>query len=346
MKNKFLALATVILCSIGCQKNCQSEKAEQENAEVSKELAASVGKVGVPLARLAKEQDRVINNFKRANRPVSPPMVISLRGEILKKLIDNELIKKYAEEQNISLDRIERVEALDQFKERIGGAQNYKAYLDSQDISEEEMMGNLVTEKLKEKIIAKEKPQKEPSDDEITKFYNDNPNMFGRPEMVKAKHVLLKISAEDSPEQQKLIHEKAQKIYAEGKAGKPFATLVATYSESPSKDQGGDLGYLSRGRMVKAFEDPVFSANVGDIVGPLRTEFGEHIVLIEEKTPAQLVPFPEARSRIVDALRMQANSKVSEEVLKTLRQKADVEIFDSSLSLESYRGPSKEAMKN
>lgn len=58
------------------------------------------------------------------------------------------------------------------------------------------------------------------------------------------------------------------------------------------------------------------------------------------------MPFPEARSRIVDALRMQANSKVSEEVLKTLRQKADVEIFDSSLSLESYRGPSKEAMKN
>lgn len=345
MRLAFYSFLTVLICCFGCQNSCQNKKAEQENKEVSKELAAKVGEVGISLVQLAKDQDRVINNFKRANRPVAPAMVLSLRGEILKKLIDNELIKKRAAELNLSLDRIERVAALDQFKERLGGPQNFQAYLDNQDISEEEMINNIVTEKLKEKIIIKEKSIKDPTEDEIATFYRENPAMFGRPETVRAKHVLLKLSAKDPAEKQKEVQEKAQKIYAEAKGGRPFEQLVSSYSESPSKERGGDLGYMTRGRMVKTFEEPIFNAQPGDIVGPLRTEFGYHIVLVEEKTQAQLLSLADARPRVLDILRMEQTSKEGEEVISALRQKANIEIFDSSLSKEAYLGPAKEAMR-
>lgn len=88
---------------------------------------------------------------------------------------------------------------------------------------------------------------------------------------VRASHILVKDEAA------------ARKLLYDLNAGAGFAKLAKKHSICPSADQGGDLGFFGRGQMVKAFEDAAFGAQVGVPVGPVRTEFGYHLILVTAK---------------------------------------------------------------
>ena len=85
---------------------------------------------------------------------------------------------------------------------------------------------------------------------------------------VNAAHILLKDES------------KANELLAMTKSGQDFAALARTHSECPSARNGGSLGWFSRGQMVKEFEDAAFSGSKGDIVGPVKTQFGWHLIKI------------------------------------------------------------------
>ncbi|HSV42528.1 MAG TPA: peptidylprolyl isomerase [Methanomassiliicoccales archaeon] len=91
---------------------------------------------------------------------------------------------------------------------------------------------------------------------------------------VRASHILVTKNGEV----------KCKEILADIKAGKiTFANAAKANSECPSKKNGGDLGYFTRGKMVKCFEDPAFAGKKGDLVGPFKSEFGWHIMLIVDQ---------------------------------------------------------------
>lgn len=89
--------------------------------------------------------------------------------------------------------------------------------------------------------------------------------------MVRASHILV-----DSLE-------KANWIIAELKKGGDFTALARKYSSCPSGKQGGDLGFFSKGQMVKEFEDVAFSLESGKVSGPVKTQFGYHIIKVTER---------------------------------------------------------------
>jgi len=88
---------------------------------------------------------------------------------------------------------------------------------------------------------------------------------------VHAAHILVK------------TEKQAADIKAEIEAGKPFGDLAKKYSTCPSKKKGGDLGWFHRGQMVKPFEDAAFAGKKGDLLGPIKTDFGWHIIKILEQ---------------------------------------------------------------
>ncbi len=88
---------------------------------------------------------------------------------------------------------------------------------------------------------------------------------------VRASHILV-----DSESQ-------AQKLYDQVKGGKNFGQLAKKFSSCPSGKKGGDLGYFSRGQMVKPFEDAAFNAGKGDLTPPVKTQFGWHLILVTDK---------------------------------------------------------------
>jgi len=204
-------------------------------------------------------------------------------------------------------------------------------------MTEEQLVDNLAAEILYTKLLEKMATKIEISEPEIADFYEANKKLYNLPEMVHARHILLKVSKEDSPEKIEEIKKKAIEIVAEAKKpGTNFEELAKKYSEGPSQKQNGDLGFFGRGRMVKDFEDLAFNAPLKTAVGPVKTDFGFHIVYVEEKKPAHLAEIPEVRDRIVESLNRNKKARQGEEILRTLRKDAKIKILDSSMTDQEF----------
>ncbi|MBN2089558.1 peptidylprolyl isomerase, partial [candidate division KSB1 bacterium] len=99
----------------------------------------------------------------------------------------------------------------------------------------------------------------------------------------KRKIAFVTFSTQPSKEDSALVVENVNDLLERAKGGEDFAKLAKDNSEDGSAQNGGDLGYFGRGNMIKPFEEAAFGANVGDIVGPVYTQFGIHIIKVEDK---------------------------------------------------------------
>ncbi len=121
------------------------------------------------------------------------------------------------------------------------------------------------------------------SDEEIKKFYQENQSRFQTPEERRASHILIPAAASASPEEKAKAKAQAEDLFKQLKANpKKFGEFAAQYSKDPgSAEKGGDLGFFGRGLMVKPFDDAAFSMKVGDISGPVETQYGYHIIRLD-----------------------------------------------------------------
>ena len=134
------------------------------------------------------------------------------------------------------------------------------------------------------------------SDEEAKTFYEQNMQRFTTPEQRRASHILITVQGDDLDAAKK----KADELYAQLKADpKKFAQLAKAHSQDPgSATEGGDLGFFSKGMMVPEFETAVFSAKKGDLLAPVKTDFGYHIIMVSDIKPAQVKPMEQVRSEI------------------------------------------------
>lgn len=155
-------------------------------------------------------------------------------------------------------------------------------------------------------------PREKPviSDEEVESFYRENLSRYSTPEQRRARHILIKTSDGDSVDVLAEKKEQAEKILELAKSGEDFSELAKQYSEGPSGPNGGDLGFFTRGRMVKAFEDAVFSMNEGEISGIVETSFGFHIIKLDKIEPARTRSLEEVKKEI----RAQLQTKKSREL--------------------------------
>ena len=160
---------------------------------------------------------------------------------------------------------------------------------------------------LLERITKKASP---PSNKEIEEFYNQNIDKFTIPEMLRASHIVKHIAPEEeNPE----LFEKISAAYKELVQGSDFEEIVAKYSDCA--DNGGDLGYYGRGKMVQDFEDATFEMQVGEFSEIFRTEFGYHIAKLTDRKPPRVCPIDEVREYIIKQLTQKAQEKAVENFL-------------------------------
>jgi peptidyl-prolyl cis-trans isomerase D len=139
-----------------------------------------------------------------------------------------------------------------------------------------------------------------PVDDaELKAYYNDHLDEFVEGEQAHAAHILIRVPANATPETQSEAELRAKGVAEIARSGGDFAALAAKHSDDPgSKDNGGDLGWFGRGRMVPEFEEAVFGAKPGDIVGPVKSQFGYHIIKVEGFRPERQRPFDEVAEQV------------------------------------------------
>ncbi len=331
---KIVPLLTIFLLFPGCTSSCQ------KGTEVPKDAAAVVNGKSIKLEDLEKLHKRAIDKFAKTGRPVSEDLSRKMRGSILKKMIDDEIIQQRAKDLGLTLDRFERTAALDKYKARMGGPKGFEVFLQQQNLSEEQILETVSNDLLREKI-AEKTGKTEVTEEEIKAHYEANPRLYVQPEMVHARHILIKLNPNDPKEKQELVFKKAQSVFKEAQSGQSFESLVQKYSEGPSAKQNGDLGFFPRGRMVKEFEDVAFSAPLKTPAGPVKTDFGYHIIYVDEKTPEQTAPLAEVHQRIKELISRNKNARKSEDLLTTLRKESEVRISDPALSIEEFLGAPK-----
>jgi peptidyl-prolyl cis-trans isomerase C len=159
-----------------------------------------------------------------------------------------------------------------------------------------------------------------PTDEEIQKFYEKNKKaQFTTPEQVCVSHILF---AKDQKE-------KAEEVKKQLQDGGDFAKLAKQYSQDPgSAEKGGDLGCLGKGETVPPFEEAAFGADEGEIVGPVKTQFGYHLLEVTEKKPQQIRSLSEVEPQIRSQLSSEKQSEAFSKWLDEQKKKRNVQYLE------------------
>ena len=134
------------------------------------------------------------------------------------------------------------------------------------------------------------------------KWYEENASRFDQKEEVKVAHILVPLAEDASAAEVKKAEEQAAKIEAEIKAGKSFAAVADEHNGPNAAGPGGELGWVKRSMTVKPFEDAAFALDAGKVSAPVRTQFGLHIIKVEEKKAGGLPPFKQVEAEVLAAM--------------------------------------------
>jgi parvulin-like peptidyl-prolyl isomerase len=159
---------------------------------------------------------------------------------------------------------------------------------------------------------------------EIRRRYDQNRNAYRIEEQVKARHILFMTQVRDmTPEIEKKLKARADSLEAAiRKEGGDFAELARRFSQEPgAATSGGDLGWFGRGRMVKEFEEAAFALKPGEISPVVKSQFGYHIIKVEERKAAGVRPFDEVRPEIRTQMAQARADSGARRSAETLRRK-------------------------
>jgi peptidyl-prolyl cis-trans isomerase D len=142
-----------------------------------------------------------------------------------------------------------------------------------------------------------------PSEEQVRQEYEQFQEDYLTPHEVKARHILLRVPQGASKEAERKTEQKALAILAEAKSGADFSELAKKYSQDPgSASKGGDLGWFGEGQMVEPFEEAAFALSKGSLGGPVRTQFGYHLIKVDDVHEPRQRPFEEVRGEIAEML--------------------------------------------
>ncbi len=176
--------------------------------------------------------------------------------------------------------------------------ENIKAYYNSHqsEFMTEEKIDIAYVMLDKSKIENTVKTAIQPSDKELDEYYQVHISGYATPERRSARHILISVSPNADKAEKAAAKQEADAIAEQARNSASFAELAQEYSmDTGSASRGGDLGYFARGEMVPAFEEAVFAAQKDEIVGPVQTEFGYHVIYIEDIEPSQAPAFAEVK---------------------------------------------------
>lgn len=174
-------------------------------------------------------------------------------------------------------------------------------------------------------------------EDELRAYYDENQSEFERPEQVRARHILIKITPE-RPEAQAESELLALKQRIE--AGEDFAALAQERSEDEgSASRGGSLGAFGRGSMVPPFEEAAFNAEVGALVGPVKTDFGYHLIEVEEHLSGGTQPFEQVQAVVRARMLGQRVEEIAESKIRDVAEQLANGAFDGE---EAFKGLAEE----
>ncbi|WP_251554992.1 peptidylprolyl isomerase [Neobacillus muris] len=215
-------------------------------------------------------------------------MVKQYGSATVDQMIADKIVAAEAEKKKISISDDEVDKQIDALKESYGGEDMFNQMLTSNNATLDQVKKDLKDYLTIKKLL---EPQIKITDEEMKTYFEENKDSFAEPEQVKASHILVADEATAKEVKQKLDE------------GADFAELAKQYStDEGTKENGGELGYFGKGDMVAEFEDAAFSLEVNKISDPVKTDYGYHIIKVEDKKEAKEANFEDNKATIKDTL--------------------------------------------
>lgn len=206
----------------------------------------------------------------------------------LNSLIANKIVELEAKNQDIKATDEDVQKEIDVIAEQYGSQEAFEQFLEMYGYSLDDIKENI---EMNLNIMKLLEPDIKIEEDEMKAYFEANKERFDEKEQVKASHILV-----DSEDKAKEVKEKLL-------AGEDFAELAKDYSiDTGNNQQGGELGFFARGKMVQEFEDAAFSLEIGKISNPIKTKHGYHIIKVEDKKQAKEATYEENKAAIKEIL--------------------------------------------
>jgi len=283
-------------------------------------------------------------------------LYLMMEQKVINQLIIQELLNQEAEARGIKITNKDVDEAMKKIIDQMGGRDRLAEVLKQNGVSAGDFK-NDVKNQVKMQKLANSAGEIKITDKDCENFYNKNKAKFNNPEMVRASHILIsanpyqlgeeikskskkEISQKDLEAQvNKVMEEKkaeAEKIAKELQADSTkFEQYAKKYSQDPqSAKQGGDLGYFSKEQMVPEFANAAFKAKPNTVLDPVKSQFGYHIIMVQDRRAAGVTPYEKAKSNIKDYLTTEKQIKALDDLTAAAKKKAKIEFVEERYNPE------------
>ncbi len=335
---KIAAMILLIVAFIGCSRQAGEQQAQAAGADS--------GGTRIPNASTAlgeEDPDEVLISVNgkvltrgEALRQVHlrlggpPPVdataerIAMIQTQTLSKVIDEfvkrELLLTEADRLDIVATETEMAAAIESIRRRSPEGDTPRGILDHGPAGSDSLHNEVSIGIRIEKLLAAELTIEDPTPEEIDQFIMENRDKLTIPESVRARHILVKTVSGETPEARAGKRAVAEAFRQRLMEGEDFETLASAVSECPSAARGGDLGLFPRGKMVKAFEDAAFSQPIGDIGPVIETDFGFHILRVDD----HLDKGAANRQQVEDVIRRRRRVLALADYTRQLQHKADI----------------------
>lgn len=291
-----------------------------------KHIVAKVGDVDITFFELQRETQRIMPFNKSFHGSVSKERLMEIRKIALGRLIDQAHKVRYAAQENISVPDSDVNDRIAMVKAKIGGDEGLKKALGKESLEQfRAAVYRLLVSKKAEEVTVDKKA--EVSEAELLKFYQENTYMYQQPKQYRASHILVKVNPSLVGEEREKLVQKAHDLAERAKAGENFHNLAYYNSDEDTKFVGGDVGYFQSGQTVKEFEDAIRDLDLGDIVGPVETISGFHIIQLTGIKDPRLLDYEEVRPQIKETIEEKTRQRLYDEWLNGLKKQVDADIL-------------------
>jgi parvulin-like peptidyl-prolyl isomerase len=284
-------------------------------------MAIKVNDQVIPSWAIERQAQSLYEQVARG-MPGKPQEVIQLAAMDLAKerMIDQSLMAQESNRRKYKIDPEEVNKGMKRWMRENGGKKaiekaKHPAIKDREDLKRE-----ILAQLRYNRLLEEESSCDLPTKGEAREYYDNRPDLFTSEEMVSASHILKKAS---SDEEFKIAEEQIQAIRERLVGGEDFVKCVKEESDDGGND--GNLGTFGKGRMVPEFEKAAFSLEVDQLSEPVKTQFGWHLIKLDEKHEPKLTPFEELQEKIIEYLHERRKDKVFDSFLDGLKSAASIE---------------------
>ena len=346
MKHNALLLILLLFLLILPQSLVAKEKNSifTLNGKLVPQVVARVN--GVPLNSEVLQRELFAFRFqsKQNGKEIKPEEEYSIARELLKLVVARELVVQKSKTLGISITDKKIAIQLKNIEDQFPGHESFITALAFQHMNISSLKEKIQRTLLEDELIRQEiAPKVKVQDQKIKEYYDRNKTKFTKPVMYRVSHILITTIKTAGKPEDKASQNKAARltkmINAEAKdkinliikkirGGENFSDLAKQYSEDEvSKESGGELGELHPDSTIPEISAEMIKLNEGETSGIIQSEFGYHILKLEEIIPSKLIPFSETKTDIMNLLLKLETHKLFTTYVEDLGNHAKIEVL-------------------